>query len=152
MKLSELGLTGNALLAATEFEAKFHDAFFESGKRSLESQASAMADNVYRAGFSWIKDTYSPSPVRDECQVWVDYHQPTTTLSIAAGLLSVMSRFSAEELSHLSKHLSGEAFDVKPRVGLVGRLMHSFLNGLARKYSGRFLDHEGELTIWHLQF
>jgi hypothetical protein len=60
-----------------------------------------------------------------------------------------MDTFSQSELSRVSKHLSGEAFDVKPttrNANEIKRYIRS-LPGLTK-----FLEREGGLVRWHAQF
>src|SRR5262245_19529073 len=87
---------------------------FTSGRRDKAQQASAMASNVVK-NRKWIEETYVASDLRTKCQEWVDDHpDKKTQAEIAAGLLSVFDSVSDAELASISKHLSGDAFDVQP--------------------------------------
>jgi hypothetical protein len=148
LKASELGLVGAALQAALDFEATFPSASFTSGRRSLEDQARAMAQNVW-LNEKWIAQTYLQSPASTACQLWVDdVTKPVTAEQIEVGLLSVLEQFNPMQLAHLSKHLSGEAFDVQPCDDNAQKI---WLYVRAARLGGKFLEKEGGLTRWHLQ-
>ena len=68
---------------------------------------------------------------------------------IAAGLVSVFDRATDAELGKLSKHLSGDAFDVQP-VDKDAESIKKTIRGLPGL--GKFLDVEGGLVRWHVQF
>jgi hypothetical protein len=147
------GLVGRALLAAQAFTAAHPDAVITSGKRGLVEQAQAMARNTVAAGRRWISLTYSRSDVRIALQTWLDAHPNAKTEGeIANGLLSVLRRFSRAKLAGLSKHLCGLAFDVQPVDGERGEAMKQTLRELAAKYGGKFLEREGGLIRWHIEF
>ncbi len=100
----------------------------------------------------WIAKTYKQSEVSDALQEWVNLNQQITGRDeISSGLFACMGWFEPKELAKLSKHLSGQAFDVKPTDGLTGTLMLSALTKLAKKYSGKFIEREGGLVRWHFQ-
>src|ERR1019366_7759951 len=85
-----------------------------SGLRSLKSQAHVMAFDVTQ-NRQWIVQTYVPTPVSRACQDLVDKHDEASDQdAIQDGLAGVLARFEPAELGHLSKHLSGHAFDVQP--------------------------------------
>ena len=72
-----------------------------------------MAYNVVRNP-DFIGETYH-SPAGAACQQWVSNNPGATTqIAIAAGLAGVLNGLPDAVLSHLSKHLSGDAFDVQP--------------------------------------
>ncbi|MBU6438528.1 MAG: hypothetical protein KGQ77_13455, partial [Betaproteobacteria bacterium] len=122
---------------------------FTSGRRSLEDQARAMAANVMR-NRKWIEQTYRPSVVRDQCQVWIDDNpDQKSAKALETGLLAVLRKAPDEELSRFSKHLSGEAFDVQP-IDQDADAIKATIRGLPGL--DRFLDTEGGLVRWHVQF
>jgi hypothetical protein len=73
----------------------------------------------------------------------------TSTTDIAAGLESVLSGFTDQELRQLSLHLSGDAFDVQPVTQNADQIKADIraLAGL-----DKFLGKEGGLLRWHAQF
>jgi len=122
---------------------------FTSGRRDKVAQARAMAANVLR-NRQWIAQTYLPSPVSAASQKWVDQHPEAVTQdAIQQGLLSVFDSLPEAELGRISKHLSGEAFDVQPVAANAEAIKASIraLQGLTK-----FLDRGGGLERWHAQF
>jgi len=122
---------------------------FTSGRRNKAEQASAMASNVVK-NRNWIEETYLASPLRTRCQDWVDAHpDKKTQAEIAEGLTGVFDAATDAELGKLSKHLSGEAFDVQPVTVNADAIKKTIreLDGLSK-----FLDKEGGLVRWHAQF
>lgn len=147
-----LGLIGNARKAAEEIKFLHPDVEFTSGRRTLTEQAHAMATNVVQAGRQWIAKTYKSSNVIMACQRWVDTSDAKTVDEIAAGILAVFRRYDDRELGKVSKHLTGQAFDVRPVAGLQGQLLLMAVKSVVKKYGGVFLENEGGLTRWHAQF
>ena len=146
-----LGLVGDALAAATELREAFPGAVLVSGKRTIEEQAEAMAENIV-ADRNYVKQTHLPSNASRVCQLWVDSHPSITDLEgVRKGMLLVLRLMNDADLSSLSRHLTGDAFDVRPVGGIVGDRIKAFLVALAAKYGGRFLDREGSLVRWHWQ-
>ena len=144
-----LNLSATAKAAAYELKKKHPSVCFTSGRRDKGEQASAMASNVTLKR-NWIKETYAASTARDACQKWVDDNTDKKTKEeITEGLQGVLVGLSDAQLAQLSKHLSGEAFDVQPEEKDADEIKKSIrgLKGLTK-----FLDMEGGLVRWHAQF
>ncbi len=125
---------------------------FTSGRRSKEEQARAMAGNVVQ-NHKWIEQTYADSTLRTKCQDWVDKNpEKKTETEIAEGLLCVLNAATDADLAKFSKHLSGEAFDVQPveKVEKDAEAIKRTIRGLPGL--DKFLDTEGGLVRWHVQF
>jgi hypothetical protein len=147
--IEALQLRGAARKAAYALKQAHPSVKFTSGRRNKEDQARAMASNV-PSNRRWIGETYRPGVVSQACQKWVDDNPTRTTKEqIAAGLLSVMNAAADADLAKLSKHLSGDAFDVQP-VELNAAAIKKTISGLAGL--DKFLDKEGGLVRWHAQF
>lgn len=147
--LEVLNLSAVARTAAYALKKAHPSIVFTSGRRSKEDQARAMAGNVVK-NRKWIEQTYGKSDLRKQCQDWVDANpNAKTTAEIAEGLLAIFNAAGDEALGKLSKHLSGEAFDVQPVVAEAEAIKRTIrgLPGL-----GLFLDTEGGLVRWHAQF
>lgn len=152
----QLGLVGFALDGARTLKRQFPNIVFTSGRRTPSEQASAMADNIIKSGKrTWIAETYKDTPVRLACQRWVNANPKATTKpQLAAGLISVFAQIGDEELLRLSHHFSGRAFDVRPYCVP----LHAFKEFVGTRTDPRlpglddFLDHEGGLERWHLEF
>jgi hypothetical protein len=147
--IEALDLGPTAKKAAYQLKKKFPTVVFTSGRRNKEDQARAMASNVVE-NRTWIKETYIQSAARDACQKWLDGNPDKTTKDdITAGLKSVLEGLTDAQLRQLSKHLSGDAFDVQPVEKNAGKIKKAI-----RKLPGctKFLDQEGGLVRWHAQF
>lgn len=146
-----LGLNPNAKAAAQNLLAAFpDDVVFTSGRRSIAEQASAMAGNVTK-NRRWIEQTYKRTPQRAALQAWVDANPDATSArAIAAGLLSVMDTWTDPQRRAISKHISGDAFDVRPVGGAPGARIKAAIAQLPRLDWHTFS--EGGREIWHAQF
>ncbi len=148
-EIEALNLSEVAKKAAYELKAKCPSVRFTSGRRDKQEQAHAMATNA-ALNRSWIKETYVQSAARDACQKWVDDNKNKNTVNeIAVGLKAVLDGLSDAQLAQLSKHLSGDAFDVQPVDNGADQIKKA-IRGLAGL--GLFLEKEGGLVRWHAQF
>lgn len=148
-EIEALNLRGNARTAAYALKRAHPSVKFTSGRRDKADQARAMASNVV-SNRKWIAETYRLTPVSQACQKWVDDNPlKKTQAEIAEGLLSVFNAVSEVELAKISKHLSGDAFDVQP-VDAGGDAIKQTIRGLPGLE--KFLDKEGGLVRWHAQF
>lgn len=148
-EIEGLDLADTAKQAAYELKKKHPTVSFTSGRRNKAEQAGAMAGNVV-LNRNWISETYASSTASEKCQKWVDDNKDKkTAIEISAGLLSVLNGLTDAQLSGLSKHLSGEAFDVQPVTDGADAIKTTIqgLTGLSR-----FLEKEGGLVRWHAQF
>jgi hypothetical protein len=147
--IEALDLSETARKGAYGLKKKHPAVIFTSGRRNKDEQANAMASNVVQKR-NWIKETYIQSAARDACQRWVDDNKDKKTKDeIGAGLKDVLNGLTDAQLALLSKHLSGDAFDVQPvdrDAAEIKKTIRS-LAGLSR-----FLDKEGGLLRWHVQF
>lgn len=157
------GLRGDALTVAREGHKRFGDDFeITSGRRTLEDQAAAMASNEHRAP-GWIVATYVDSDAKAACVASVQAARDrglTSRGEILCALLGALRTLSDVELSRLTMHLSGDAFDVRPLCveirGVLtltkrGKEIADWLREQASKRGGRFLDREGGLLRLHWQ-
>lgn len=147
--IEKLDLSDTAKKAAYELKKKYPSVVFTSGRRDKEGQARAMAGNVV-SNRNWIKQTYKQSEARDACQKWVDDNKDKKTKKeIGDGLTETLNGLTDEQVSKLSKHLSGDAFDVQP-VDKDADEIKKTIRGLPGL--DKFLDKEGGLVRWHAQF
>jgi hypothetical protein len=147
--IEALKLRGAARKAAYALKKAHPAVKFTSGRRNKDDQARAMASNVV-LNRNWIEETYASSAVSRACQKWVDKNPDKKTKEdIQAGLLSVLNDATDAQLALLSKHLSGDAFDVQPVETDADAIKKTIrrLKGL-----DRFLEKEGGLIRWHAQF
>jgi hypothetical protein len=149
--IEKLNLAPAAKAGAIEFRKKRPGIAFTSGRRGISGQASAMAENIASSGNrKWIEETYAQSTARDKLQRWVDEHPDARTKAeLTAGLLATFQDMSDSEQGSISKHLSGEAFDVQPQ-SHDAEAIKADIQGLPGLK--RFLEKEGGLVRWHAQF
>jgi len=157
MKARDLGLIEPALSAAIALEQQFPEIVFTSGRRSREDQARAMAQNIAIAGSGWLRRTYKDTPIRRAISARLNVKPKMAEASqIQAAILEELNHYSDIALMGLSKHIGGLAFDLRPMVDSKGRptrageAVIAAIAGLPGLQT--FLDHEGGLVRWHLQF
>ena len=150
-ELKELELSDKAKKAAQELKRAFPEIVFTSGKRDTAGQASAMAENIVVSGNrNWIKETYAASTASTKLQKWVDENEKATTKNaITEGLEKTMDAMTESERRLISKHLTGDAFDVQPVEENADKIKEAM-----KKLPGvtKFFDKEGNLVRWHAQF
>jgi hypothetical protein len=107
-----------------------------------------MASNVVTSGNrKWIEETYAAAGA---LQKWVDDHaEATTVTAIAAGLEALLVAMTDDDKRRISKHLSGDAFDVQPQEKDAEKIKTDMA---ALPGATKFLSEEGGLTRWHVQF
>lgn len=150
-RIEALHLVGFAKRGAYRLLEQFPQIVFTSGRRNPSEQANAMAGNIVSSrNRQWILETYKDTPIRLACQRWVNANpQAKTKGQLAAGLLSVFAQIGDEELSRLSMHFHGLAFDVRPRCVPLAQL-DPFVKALPGYQ--KFLTEEGGQERWHIQF
>jgi hypothetical protein len=146
--IASLNLSPTAKKAAQALLDKFPDIVFTSGRRDLAGQARAMAGNVV-SDRKWIQNTYKSNEASKACQKWVDDHpEATGKADIADGLLETLKKLG-NKAGQISRHLTGDAFDVQPVTKNSGEIKKAMkaLPGVKQ-----FFDKEGGKTIWHVGF
>lgn len=153
LEIYRLGLVGDCAEFARALSKMYPGVEFTSGRRTRESHAWAMAQNIVIGGRKWIAKTYKASPVSKALQRWLDVNpQATTAHDISEGLLGLLNGYTDEQLEALSLHFSGRAVDIQPLDGpdAAGLLMS--IRTLVQQFGGRFIEREGGLRRWHCQF
>jgi len=148
--IDALKLAPAARAAAIQLREQFPSVKFTSGRRAVADQARAMSQNVAK-NRKWIAQTYISTPESRELQAEVDKLGPHATAETIAHVLgALMEDWTDAQKGRVSKHFSGEAFDVQPVPGSKGEAIKSAI----RKLPGlvKFLETEGGLIRWHAQF
>jgi hypothetical protein len=148
--IESLNLSPKAKKAAEQLLKEYPDIVFTSGRRDLAGQAHAMAGNVVKKR-DWIGETYASNDASKACQKWVDDHpEAKTQKDIAAGLLKTLQALGPKA-GQMSKHLSGDAFDIQP---VKDKDKAEAIKKSIKELPGvkQFLDKEGGLEIWHVGF
>ncbi len=144
LQIEQLGLVPSVEAKARELQAKAPSVIFLSGRRTLEQQAHAMASNA-ALDRQYVGRTYAHSPIALRLQRWMNQNPHATDIEhIAAGFLFVMKQCPVSELHHLSRHLTGKAFDIAPHSAPV-----AVIEALEPEL---FLQHEGALVRWHINW
>ncbi len=147
--IERLDLSPVAKRGALALHAAHPEVRFVSGRRTLTRQARAMARNILESGDRhWIANVYvAAAPLQD----WVEEHADAVTVdALAAGLESTLLTMSPADRARVSKHLSGDAFDLRPVHGESEAAVRRTINSLPGLV--KFLDREGGLERWHVQF
>ena len=146
MTIDELNLAPIAKNAATILSTKYPQLEFTSGRRNVFQQAHAMAGNVVKRR-NFIGKTYIAGA---KLQAWVDAHPEAKTVDqITAGLEQVMKAMPEAELTKISRHLTGRAFDIRP-VNANAAAIKADIRRLPGLH--KFLEQEAGLIRWHAQF
>jgi hypothetical protein len=145
-----LGLLDYVAEAAELLLSRHPGVVFTSGRRDVRQQANAMAGNVV-VKRRWIEETYTATAERTALQAWVDANPAAVTKEqISAGLESVMASWTDEQKRRISRHFSGQAFDVNPVPGPAGEVIKATIQALPNLR--KFLPEEGGRVIWHADF
>lgn len=147
MKLSRVAREG-----AERLQAECPWVVFTSGRRDLESQARAMAVNTTRNRL-WIGQTYLAAT---RLQQWVNENPDAQDVEqLSEGLYHTLLSMPDAEVLRVSRHLTGDAFDVRPMMdkGLPTHYGDKILESI-RGLPGfhKLLLKEGGLDVWHAQF
>ncbi|OLC53713.1 MAG: hypothetical protein AUH85_13535 [Chloroflexi bacterium 13_1_40CM_4_68_4] len=108
-----------------------------------------MARNIVEsADRGWIASVYlAAAPL----QAWVDAHPEAVTVEeLSAGLEETLLAMSSADQARVSKHVSGDAFDLRPVHGESEARIRETIRGLPGLV--KFIDREGGLERWHVQF
>lgn len=143
-------LVGVARDVALQMAKDFPEMRITSARRTVLEQAQKMATNVV-LNRSWIRETYALARAATECQAWADIHPKAPYAELTEAFARIIEAMDEHARRQLSRHITGEAFDILPVGGARGEKMREALQEWARKKSGKFLDREGGLTIWHWQ-
>jgi hypothetical protein len=150
MTLDEADLEPGTRIVAQAVLALDPELVITSGRRKVEDQARAMSQNVAR-NRRWIAQTYITTTGSRELQAWVDAHPLVVKpQAIEAALAEIMHDWSDAQKAALSKHFSGQAFDLNPLPAgphadqVAGRI--HVTPGVVK-----FLTMEGGLRRWHVQ-
>jgi formylglycine-generating enzyme required for sulfatase activity len=147
-----LNLTGSALYAATKIKEKFPNVVFTGGTRTLDSQAKAVAQNIYRSSNSgWVGATYTDSAFIRKLNKAIIDNWASIKGNESLILQTVNNVFNSDNAGarSMSKHLSGYAFDLR-----VNCVNYNELNSFLKTLPGfsKFLTKEGGLDVWHIEF
>ena len=149
--IEALDLNATAKAAAIELKKKHPEIVFTSGRRDFAEQAHAMASNIVSSkNRQWVHDTYVQSTARDKVQKWIDDNATATTVdALTTGIQTTLDAMTDSDKAHISKHPAGAAFDVQPQEKDAAAIKAD-MQGLSG--ATKFLEEEGGLVRWHVQF
>lgn len=155
MTIPQLHLTPNARRGAEWVLARHPSIRFTSGRRDVLDQAEVMAGNVVRYGRQWVAQTYRTSPLIDTLTEWLHRHDGIRdTNTIAHGFYDCLLACHSGELTRLSRHLTGDAWDAAwpgDEVGMA--IVQDIREHMPTEYQlDKVLDREGSMRIIHVQF
>lgn len=155
MNLDQLRLAPLTKQAALFILERHPYVIFTSGRRDAQEQAHAMACNVV-VDSKWIQQTYLRGAALQEA---VDVHRTKGGTWNIAAIENVLSdalfRLTDHDLRGISRHYTGDAFDLKPIQGPEGEKVLDTIQFMRRDPQfgmEKFLTKEGNLIRWHCQF
>ena len=152
MTVEQLHLAPAAKQAAFAVRAQFPSVTFTSGRRDAYDQARVMAANVVRDR-QWILRTYRNTPLRATLQRTVEEAPPNVEKKLLAyNLYEALLRVNAGDLVRLSRHLTGDAFDLAWPGQAVADQIIALLQTNAAWTVDKVLTREGDLQLIHAQF
>lgn len=154
-EIDRLQLSPNARRAAEWVRRRYPDLRFTSGRRSLEDQARVMAQNTMRYGREWVKRTYRYSPAIAAIVDWLERAPHIVDYDgVRDGIYATLLAQSDADLLRVSRHLTGDAFDLAwPGDTLGPTIAQDVRENMPREFGlEKLIDREGGLRVLHLQF
>lgn len=154
LTIDQMRLNPTAKAGAVLLQQRCPYVVFTSGRRDMATQARVMAENSI-GNRQWIAQTYLHA---SELQTWLDLHPEAQTVEqIAHGFYVILTAMSQDDLDKLTKHFSGDAWDVLPLIrdakGTPTEAGQQVID-VIRSLPGldKFLTMEGGKPRWHAQF
>jgi len=155
LTIAQLHLAPYARMGAEWALARHPGLVFTSGRRDVLDQARVMAQNVVRHGRQWVTQTYQPSPLITTLQEWLHRHDDIReTKQIAEGFYDCLLACHSGELTRLSRHLTGDAWDAAWPGDVEGAsIVDDIAINMPAEYGfDKVIDREGGLRVIHVQF
>ena len=143
MTIEEMDLEDDVAAKAEQLLDAAPTVVFTSGRRTIEGQAAAMAHNEALAP-GYVAHTYAQSDAKAAILQWLDDNPDSSEEDMAAGFADVLNGLPPEQQVHISRHLTGRAFDVRPN--------SCSTDDIDALEPSLFLTHEGGLNRWHVEF
>lgn len=148
-------LSPNARKGAEWAKARHPALVFTSGRRDVRDQARVMAKNVATYGRGWLFATYKPTPILDTLNAWLEANATVTEAKVIAdGFYECLLACHSGQLTTLSRHLTGDAWDAAwPGDDEGERICQDIQINMPIEYGlDKIIDREGGLRIIHAQF
>jgi hypothetical protein len=143
MTIMDMNLEPDVADKARQLEMLAANVVFTSGRRTIQSQASAMAANETESP-GYIKATYAESDAKEALLAWLANNPGSDQTTMTQGFIDVLNGLTPDQQVKISRHLTGRAFDIQP-----GSATEDQVNSLNPQL---FLTTEGGLSRWHVQF
>lgn len=146
-------LSPNARKGAEWALARHPSLVFTSGRRDVRDQARVMAKNVATYGRGWLFATYKPTPILDTLNGWLERNQAVTEPKlIADGFYDCLLACHSGQLTTLSRHLTGDAWDAAWSDQGEAIAKDLSLHMPEEYQMTKILTREGALRVLHVQF
>lgn len=155
MTIAQLKLSPNARNGAEWALSRYPGLVFTSGRRDVRDQARVMASNVAKYGRTWLTATYKPTAILTTLNEWLTQNEDATDSKlIADGFYECLLACHSGDLSTLSKHLTGDAWDAAwPGNDEGERICADLRANMPVEYGlTKVIDREGTLRVIHAQF
>lgn len=155
LTIAQMKLSPNARRGAEWVLARHPGTVFTSGRRDVLDQARVMAANTVKYGRAWILKTYKPSPIIDTLHSWLqDHPDQREAKQIAHGFYECLMACHSGDLTKLSRHLTGDAWDADwPGDDDGERICKDIQINMPVEYRlDKVIDREGGLRLIHAQF
>ena len=155
LTIAKMQLSPNARRGAEWIRDRWPKLVFTSGRRDALDQARVMAHNTVKYGRNWIVSTYKPSPIVDTLNGFLlDRPELVDTQSIAHGFYECLLACHSGQLTSLSRHLTGGAWDAAwPGDAEGEKIVKDIQIHMPVEYGlDKVIDREGGLRLIHAQF
>ncbi len=143
MTIMDMNLQPDVADKARQLEMLAANVVFTSGRRTVEQQASAMAQNETESP-GYVQATYAESDAKEAILAWLAANPGSDLPTMTQGFTDVLNGLTPDQQLKISRHLTGRAFDIQPNSATEDQV-----NSLQPQL---FLTSEGGLSRWHVQF
>lgn len=154
--IAQMKLSPNARKGAEWAKTRHPNLVFTSGRRDVRDQARVMANNVTKYGRGWLIATYKPTPILKTLNGWLDANPSVAdSKTIADGFYDCLLACHSTDLSAVSRHLTGDAWDAQwPASNEEGeRIAADIRQQMPAEYGlDKVITREGALRVIHVQF
>lgn len=156
LTIAQMKLSPNARKGAEWVKARHPQVVFTSGRRDVRDQARVMAKNVTKYGRGWLLATYKPTAILKTLNGWIEQHPAVAEAKVMAdGFYECLLACHSGELSTLSRHLTGDAWDAQwPASDEEGeRICTDIEMNMPSDFQMmKVIKREGALRVIHVQF
>lgn len=161
LTIAQMKLAPNARKGAIWAQQRHPSIVFTSGRRDARDQARAMAQNCLKYGREWLFETYkrdrdgNPKPIIVTLYRWLEDHpEAMTAAQVTDGFYEAMLASHSGQLTALSRHLTGDAWDAQWPGDEAGEQIAKDIeaNMPAEYFLEKLITKEGKHRVIHCQF